>query len=141
MTGDLNIPTTSTPARPGEAAAEGVDLRSRHQSATIDMTTGQVTIEHKGVVKADSANMGAGSPVFSRVQSRSGTIDDAGLDTIVSGPSIPGDGVRLPNSPCSFFRGGAPWAGCCGARKKGAKRKSTLLRNKLRNSCALFAMT
>ena len=99
---ELQIPDT-VPARPGEAAAESIDLRQRFSSATVDMQTGQVTVQTKGVQKANSADMGAGSPVFSRVQSRSGTIDDAGLDTIVSGPSIPGDGVRLRDALAAGF--------------------------------------
>ena len=99
---DLNIPD-SVPVRPGEAAAEGVDLRQRFQSATVDMQTGQVTIERKGVQRADSADVGTSSPVFTSVASRSGSIEDAGLDTIVSGPSIPGDGVRLRDALAAGF--------------------------------------
>ena len=91
---DIQIPD-SVPARPGEAAAEGIDLRQRFASATVDMRTGQVTVQTKGVQKASSADTGAGSAVFTSVGSRSGTIDDADLDSIVAGPSIPGDGMRL----------------------------------------------
>ena len=99
---DLHIPDT-VPARPGAAGASANDLRGRHQSATLNMATGQVVVESKGVVKADVATAGTGTPVFTRVQSRSGMIDDATLDTIVSGPSIPGDGVRLRDALAAGF--------------------------------------
>ena len=99
---DLHIPD-SVPARPGEAAAVGVDLSRRHQSASINMATGEVTIEHRGVVKADSAAMSTGTPVFTSVSSPSGTIEDARLDDIVSGGSIPGDGVRLRDALAAGF--------------------------------------
>lgn len=101
MTNRFAINTPEAAAPPNVAI--GVDLRGRHQSATVDMQTGQVTVESKGVQKADSADMGTSSPVFSRVQSRSGSIEDAHLDTMVSGPSIPGDGVRLRDALAAGF--------------------------------------
>ncbi len=45
----------------------------------------------------------SGTAVFSSVKSRSGTIEDATLDSIVSGPSIPGDGVRLRDALAAGF--------------------------------------
>ena len=91
---DLNIPD-SVPSRPGSSAASANDLRGGFQSATLNMATGQVVVETKGVVKADASNMGTGSPVFTKIQSRSGTIEDLGLDDLVSGGSIPGDMMKL----------------------------------------------
>lgn len=99
---NLAIPD-SVPARAGASGASANDLSNRHQSATLNMATGEVVSERKGIVKADSANRGAGSSVFSKVQSSSGTIEDAKLDTIVSGPSIPGDGVRLRDALAAGF--------------------------------------
>ena len=64
-----------------------LEQRDQYQSATIDMTTGQVTTGNRGFQKADTADLGTSSPVFSRVQSRSGNIEDAGPNTVVSGPS------------------------------------------------------
>ena len=50
-----------------------------------------------------TADDNTGTAVFSSVQSRSGTIEDATLDSIVSGPSIPGDGVRLRDALAAGF--------------------------------------
>ena len=91
---NLSIPD-SVPARPGASAASANDLRGRHQSATLDMSTGRIVVETKGVQKADAADIGTGSPVFSKIRSSSGTIETANLDTIVTGPSMPGDGMAL----------------------------------------------
>ena len=48
---ELSIPDT-VPSRPGDGVAEGIDLRNRFASSTIDMVTGQVTVQTKGVQKA-----------------------------------------------------------------------------------------
>ena len=102
MSSNLSIPDT-VPARPGASLASANDLRGGFQSSTLNMATGEVVVERKGVVKADTAAAGTGSAVFSRVRSPSGMIEDAGLDTIVSGPSIPGDGVRLRDALAAGF--------------------------------------
>ena len=99
---DLSIPG-STPARPGSGGAEGIDLSHRHASSSIDMRTGAITIEHKAVVKADAADIGSGSAVFTKVMSRSGTIETATLDTIVNGPSLPGNGMALRHALAAGF--------------------------------------
>ena len=93
----------SVPSRPGSSGAEGIDLSHRHASATVNMATGEIMVEHKGVQKADAADIGAGSQVFTKVMSRSGTIETATLDTIVSGPSLPGDGMALRHALAAGF--------------------------------------
>ena len=94
MTSTPTIPD-GVPSRPGSGAAEGIDLSHRHASATVNMATGELMIERRGVVKADAADIGTGSPVFTTVRSSSGTIETANLDTVVSGPTIPSDGMKL----------------------------------------------
>ena len=102
MTSNMSIPDT-VPARPGSGAASANDLRGGFQSATLNMKTGQVVVESKGVVKATAGAGSTGSPVFTKVNSPSGTIKDAGLNSIVTGPSIPGDGVRLRDAIAAGF--------------------------------------
>ncbi len=50
-----------------------------------------------------TADGNTGTAVFSSVQSRSGTIEDATPDTIVDGPSLPGDGMRLRDAIAAGF--------------------------------------
>ena len=53
--------------------------------------------------KCSSADRQTGTAVFSRILSPSGTVVDVTPDTIVDGPGLPGDGMRLRDAIAGGF--------------------------------------
>jgi len=66
----------------------------QHTESTM-RPDGSIEVETRGRLEGSSAEMFSAGSTFTRVQTPTGTLEGLNDDTLVSGPSIPGDMMRL----------------------------------------------